>query len=225
MPPKKPAKAPAKKPAAKAAAPEQKSVPLPVPIEVNLKQLNDLLMKDTENKVKDSGNKITTDGDSAKDAMARIRKASQTFAMLKPIWKSKQLRLETKLRLSSSNVLSVLLYGSECWKLTAKLAHKLEAFQNRCLRKILGVFWPNTIINEELHRKTRRWRWLVHVCQMLPGALPKTALRWTAAGKRRRTVEKELKECGLTWNTKRAADRQHWCSLVDALCATGHEDD
>ena len=31
------------------------------------------------------GSKITTDGDSAKDAMARIRKASQTFAMLKPI--------------------------------------------------------------------------------------------------------------------------------------------
>ena len=175
------------------------------------------------------------DGDSTKDAMAKIRKASQTFAMLKPIWKSKRLRLETKLRLYNSNVLSVLLYGSECWKLTAKLAHKLETFQNKCLRKILGVFWPNTITNEELHRKTdatslatqikrRRWRW------------PKTALRWTADGKRRRgrpketwrrTVEKEMKECGLTWNTitKWAADRQQWHSLVDTLCATGHEED
>ena len=37
-----------------------------------------------------------TDGDSAIDAMARIRKASQTFAMVKSIKKSKQLRLETK---------------------------------------------------------------------------------------------------------------------------------
>ena len=91
------------------------------------------------------GSKITTDGDSAKDAMDRIRKASQTFAMLK---------LETKLRLYNSNVLNVLLYGSECWKLTAKLAHKHETFQNRCLRKILGVFWPNTITNEELLCKT-----------------------------------------------------------------------
>ncbi|KAI0215988.1 hypothetical protein LSAT2_031965, partial [Lamellibrachia satsuma] len=152
------------------------------------------------------GSKITTDGDSAKDATARIRK----------IWKSKQLRLETKLRLYNSNVLSVLLYGSECWKLTAKLAHNLETFQNKCLRKILGVFWPNTITNEELHRKTdatalatqikkRRWRWLGHVCRMSPGALPKTALRWTADGKGRRgrpketwrrTVVKEMKECG-----------------------------
>ncbi|KAI0228948.1 putative uncharacterized transposon-derived protein F52C9.6 [Lamellibrachia satsuma] len=158
------------------------------------------------------GSKITTDGDSAKDATA-----------------------------------SVLLYGSECWKLTAKLAHKLETFQNKCLRKILEVFWPNTITNEELHRKTdatslatqikkRRWRWLGHVYRMSPGALPKTALRWTADGKRRhgrpketwrRTVEKEMTECGLTWNTitKWAADRQQWRSLVDALCATGHEED
>ena len=57
------------------------------------------------------GSKITTDGDSAKNAMARIRKASQTFAMLKPIWKSKQLRLETKLRLYNSNLLSALFTG------------------------------------------------------------------------------------------------------------------
>ena len=87
------------------------------------------------------GSKITTDGGATKDAMARIKKASQNFAMLKPIWKSKQL-LKTKLRLYNSNVLSVLLYSSECRKLTPKLAPKLETFQNRCLWKILEVFWP-----------------------------------------------------------------------------------
>ena len=188
------------------------------------------------------GSKITTDGDSAKDAMAGIRKASQLFAMLKHIWKSKQLRLETKQRLYNSNVLSVLLYSSECWKLTAKLAHKLETFQNRCLRNILGVFWPNTITNEELLCKTdatslatqikrRRWRWLGHMCRMSRGAVPKTADGKTRRGRReetwRRTVEKEMKECSLTWNTitKWSADQQQWRSLVDALCATRHEED
>ena len=45
--------------------------------------------------------------------VARIRKASQTFAMLKPIGKSKRLRLKTKLRLYNSNVFGVLLFGSE----------------------------------------------------------------------------------------------------------------
>ena len=83
------------------------------------------------------GSKTTTDGDSAKYAMANIRKASQPFTMVKSISKSKQRRLKTKLRLCNSNILSVLLYGSECWKLTAKLANKLVTFQNRCRRKIL----------------------------------------------------------------------------------------
>ena len=140
--------------------------------------------------------KITADGNSARDAMARIRKASQTFAMLKSIWKSKQLRLKTKLRPYKSNILRVLLYVSKFWKLTAKLAHKLENFQNRCLQKILGVFLPNTITNEELLHKTdatslstqikrRRWRWLGNMCRMSPDALPNTAEQQTLDGRRR----------------------------------------
>ena len=133
------------------------------------------------------------------------------------------MRLETNLSLFNNNVLSVLLCGPECWKLTAKLANKLKTFENRCLRKILGVFWPNTITNEDLHRKTDATSLATHIkrrgedgdgfgqfCRMSPGALLKTALRWTADGKRRRgrpketwrrTVEKEMQKCGLTWNT------------------------
>ena len=129
------------------------------------------------------------------------------------------MRLETKLRLYNSNVLSVLLYGSECWKLTAKLAHKLETFQNRCLRKILGVFWLNTITNEELLCKTdatslatqikrRRWRWLGHVAECHQAHCP----RQPYAGQRmvgdvvarKKHVDeqwKEMKECSLTWDT------------------------
>ena len=54
-----------------------------------------------------------------------------------------------------------------------------------------------------------------------PHALRKTALRWAVDGRRRsgrpketwrRTVEGELKECSLKWETitRRAADRQRW---------------
>ncbi|KAH3727714.1 hypothetical protein DPMN_053657 [Dreissena polymorpha] len=34
--------------------------------------------------------------------------------MLKPIWRTTSLSMHTKLRIFKSNVLSVLLYGSEC---------------------------------------------------------------------------------------------------------------
>ena len=117
-----------------------------------------------------------------REVNSRITKANQSFAMLKNIWTSKQVGTNTKLRIFNSNVLSGLLYGAECWKLTTRIAHKIHTFQNRCLRKILRIFWPRRISNEELHQRTnakslvqtvkkRRWRWLGHVCRMPPDAL------------------------------------------------------
>ena len=48
-----------------------------------------------------------------------------------------------------SNVLSALLYAAESWKVTKLICHMLEVFQNKCLRRILHIFWPNKISNAE----------------------------------------------------------------------------
>ncbi|KAH3785027.1 hypothetical protein DPMN_163110 [Dreissena polymorpha] len=45
----------------------------------------------------------------------------------------------TKLRIFKSNLLSVLLYGSECLKTTATIERKLEVFQNKFLRRIMSL--------------------------------------------------------------------------------------
>ena len=84
------------------------------------------------------GSKMTTDGDCDQEINTRITKANQAFAMLKTIWRSTGLSSYTKVRIFKSNVLSVLLYGSECWKTTAATERKLEVFQNKCLRRISG---------------------------------------------------------------------------------------
>ena len=68
------------------------------------------------------GSKIATDRDSEKEVNSRITKANQSFAMLKNILKSKQVRTNAKLRIFNSNILSVLLTGAECWKLTNGIA-------------------------------------------------------------------------------------------------------
>ena len=166
---------------------------------------------------------------------------------LRSIRKASKLSLHTKLRIFKSNVLSVLLYGSECWKMTTTISQKLEVFQTKCLRRIRKIFWPNTINNEELlvscgakpittMVKRRRLTWFGHTCRMTPEALPRTALSWTPQGKRRRgrpketwrrTVQKELKEKNLTTDAarKKAQDSEQWRLLVDALCASRHEED
>ena len=194
------------------------------------------------------GSKVTNDGNSEEDVNTRLSKARGAFAALRNIWKSPKLSSTTKIRLFKSNVLAVLLYGSESWKVTKAVCDKLDVFQGKCLRRILRIFWPNKITNEELHRRTnttplsivvkkRRWRWIGHVLRMEEMAIPKVAMRWTPIGKRsrgrpketwRRSVEKEMKNEHWSWGQVQtwARDRTQWRSLVAALCAdVRHEED
>jgi hypothetical protein len=193
------------------------------------------------------GSKISLDGNSETDVQSRISKARGTFASLKNIWKSNKISTQTKLRIFKSNVLGVLLYSAESWKVTKNICNKLDVFQTKCLRRIMKIFWPNTISNQELYKRTdsrplsveikrRRWRWIGHVCRMHPDSIPRVAMRWTPQGKRkrgrpketwRRSVEKEMKDLGWSWGQIQhwSQDRQHWRSLVVALCAKQHEED
>jgi len=72
---------------------------------------------------------------------------------------------------------------------------------------------------------------------MSPERIPKVALRWTPACKRkkgrpkttwRKTVEMELSEMGLSWGEAQAIvkDKTRWKrDIVAALCATGGNKD
>jgi hypothetical protein len=95
------------------------------------------------------GSKITTDGDSEVDVQA-----TGAYAALRNIWRSSKISSHTKIRIFKSNVLGVLLYGAESWKVTNAITTRLDVFQTRCLRRILRIFWPNTISNEELYKRT-----------------------------------------------------------------------
>ena len=192
------------------------------------------------------GSVINQESGPERDIQSRLGKASGAFSTLHSIWKSKQITLKTKVKLYNSNVKSVLLYGSECWRETKKDMSKIEAFHNRCLRKLCNIYWPNKISNARLYERTgcrsivqeirqRRLRWLGHVLRMPAERVPKKALRWTPPGKRkpgrprttwRRTVTKDLEEMGLTWGTAQATaqDRDSWRRLTAALCPRGDEE-
>ena len=93
------------------------------------------------------GSKVSTSGDEEEEILARILKASQAFSSFRRTWRSRNISQKNKIRFFKSNVLSTLLYGAKSWKMTKTIIHKLEVFQNRCLRRILHIFWPNTISN------------------------------------------------------------------------------
>ena len=66
------------------------------------------------------GSNISKDGGSDRDIQVRIGKARTAFTILRPVWKSKIISRKTKLRIFNTNVKSVLLYGSETWRVTSK---------------------------------------------------------------------------------------------------------
>ncbi|KAJ8717892.1 hypothetical protein PYW07_005822 [Mythimna separata] len=186
------------------------------------------------------GSVVAETGGTEEDVASRIAKARGTFAQLRPVWQSRKLTRRVKLKIFRSNVKSVLLYGCETWKVTKEISRQIQVFVNRCLRRILGIYWPETISNVELlekcrespidHQiKRRKWSWIGHTLRRDSNHIPKQALDWNPQGKRkrgrprqtwRRTVLAEAKDIGLTWSEvkHKAQDRSRWVTTVDALC-------
>ncbi|XP_013400983.1 uncharacterized protein LOC106166864 [Lingula anatina] len=167
------------------------------------------------------GSIVATDGGTSRDVNNRLTKARNAFKSLNKIWKCSQYSIKTKLRIFESCILSTLLYGSECWRITEEDIKKLSTFHTSSLRKILKIFWPRTISNDDLLKqtnqrsiseiiRTRRWKWIGHVLRKDPNSTTKVAMYWTPEGHRkrgstkttwRRTVEAELKQLGESWGT------------------------
>ena len=86
------------------------------------------------------GSVMDADEGSTADISTRLKKARAAYYKLRKVWASGQHRRKTKLRIYKSNVMSVLLYGAECWKVNQNDGQRLNTFHNRCLRRILRIF-------------------------------------------------------------------------------------
>ena len=119
----------------------------------------------------------------------------------------------------------------------------LNAFVHKCLRRILKIYWPTRISNDEVRRiagvekvseqiRRRRWRYIGHVLRKTPDDHQRIALKWTPDGRRkrgrpketwRRTVLREREALGLTsWEAAAAvaSDRCQWRRIIG--CPTHH---
>ncbi|XP_030745204.1 uncharacterized protein LOC115874246 [Sitophilus oryzae] len=136
---------------------------------------------------------ISINGGAEQNIINRINKARITFGMLNYIGRSRQHSQLTKLINFNSNVKPVLLYGTETWKITLPLLNKLQVFINRCLQKIVGIFWLNSIRNEDLWNltnqrqvykeiKLRKWRWIGHTLRQSGNNIGGRAIEWNLQG-------------------------------------------
>ena len=64
------------------------------------------------------------------------------------LWKTKAVSIPTKIKLYKSHVLSILIYGCNSWTLKADLDRRIQAFENKCYRKMLGVSYKENKAKE-----------------------------------------------------------------------------
>ena len=140
------------------------------------------------------GSVVRRDGDTKEDIQSRLSKARNAFRSLNTVWKSSQYNIKTKLKLYQSCVLSTVLYGSECWRMTEHDLAKLSSFHTTLLRKIQRIFWPRTIFNRDLLAgcqkdgmetiiTRKRWRWIWHVRRKDTYSATKVAISLDPRGK------------------------------------------
>jgi len=100
------------------------------------------------------GAQITKDGRSDKDVKSRLAIATSALTKLQPLLNNKSISIRTKIRLWRAIVISTALYGCEAWTLSADLERRIQAFEFRCLRRILKVSYTehrtNVSIREEI---------------------------------------------------------------------------
>jgi len=92
-----------------------------------------------------------------KDITNGLQKAKSSIVQLNKVWRSHNIKEKTKIKIYSGNVLTVLLYGAECWRVTQRNGQRLLGFRTLGLRKIRRIYWPQKITNEELYQKTSQF--------------------------------------------------------------------
>ena len=95
--------------------------------------------KENVNKFECLGSRLTWDNNCTEDIKRTISNATGALASLKRIISNGKIKVESKIEILITTVLSVLLYASETCTLKESAKKKLLAFEMRCYRQILKI--------------------------------------------------------------------------------------
>ena len=96
------------------------------------------------------GSKITADGDCSHEIKRRLLRGRKVRTNLDSIFKSKDINLPTKVRLTKAMVFPVVMYGCESWTVKKAERRRIDAFELWCWRKRLRVPWTARRSNQSI---------------------------------------------------------------------------
>ena len=134
------------------------------------------------------GSEISCDANSSVDVKSRLGKAAGAMNNLNHVWQNHGISIKTKARVYMASVRSVLTYGCETWAVKKTDTKKLEAFEHRAWRRMLGISYLDRIRNTEVARRMgieellgtviqrKRLTWFGHVARMPDDRIPKQVM-------------------------------------------------
>ena len=96
------------------------------------------------------GSKITADGDCSHEIKRHILLGRKVMTNLDSILKSRDITLPTKVHLVKAMIFPVVMYGCESWTIKKAERQRIDAFELRCWRRLLRVFWTARRSNQSI---------------------------------------------------------------------------
>ena len=181
------------------------------------------------------GSTIASNNSSLNDVNRRIAIATSTMSNLSSLWTSSRLSLALKMRLYNSLIISIITYSSASWTLAKAQKQRLDAFNTKALRRILGVRWYDYFTNASILIRTgqppltitiRKLRLSAfgHICRLQPGtqaidilaSTPPTSWRRPRGRPPLRWADQIIKDTQMSLSDAviTTQDRPSWRSLV-----------
>ena len=154
------------------------------------------------------GASLRKNGTSSAEIHVRITAA---MARLNRIWQWKTISFASKFKLYKSLVTSILLYGCETWTLDADSEKRSQAFETKCMRKVLCISY--------LEHKTNNWVWskinfLVGLQEPLLATVKRQKLSWFGYVTRHDSLSKTILQCTLEGGRRRGRQRKCWMDNI-----------
>uniref|UniRef100_A0A914W303 Reverse transcriptase domain-containing protein n=1 Tax=Plectus sambesii TaxID=2011161 RepID=A0A914W303_9BILA len=149
------------------------------------------------------GSMIATDGSINADAKHQVNAAWLKWRASTGVLCDKRMPERLKLKIYCAVVLTVALYGSECWPVTAAIKWRLAVMETRMLRWTAGLTQLNHVQNEDVRRRFKvtpitmklhkqRLVWYGHTLQADDATVAKIGLHFAVPGRRPKGPPKQL---------------------------------
>ena len=97
--------------------------------------------------------KITSEGDCSHEIKRHLLLGNKAMKNLNSVLKSRDITLQTKLRIVKAMVLPVVMYGCESWPMKKTEHQRTDAFELWCWRRLLRVPWIARRSNQSIRKE------------------------------------------------------------------------